>query len=244
MAVFREDLVRLVFHGNYHASATSTSAAREEFVHTLMLHLNMDGIIPTPDWTTLVNTAASKAAEKFASHWSGSPSIASYYSNLVRYHRVDAYHLDVNGLALHHGVAAMPTEVVGTQTTCLPPECAVVVSLRPDPSSTVFVNPGRRRGRFYLPAPSAAALAANGDLSTTFQNTVLSWAQSLINDIQGMHLTPTDSSTSHWDVVIASGREGTTAQVGEIRVGAVMDAQRRRRRSLPESYVSATISHS
>lgn len=123
----------------------------------------------------------------------------------------------VNGAS----VFTLTTPLVGTAsaTTQMPPEVAVVTSLR-----TSGRGP-RNRGRMYLPANSAtnsSGLIAAGSITT-----ILAAAASLGNNVAGA------IPGGYMAVVHQAGL--TYSTVAKVQVGNHWDAQRRRQNALPES---------
>ncbi len=85
-------------------------------------------------------------------------------------------------------------------------------------------------GRFYLPLPSMG-IGANGVIEVGDQTSVKGSCATL--------LTALNAVDSKYGVAVMSRKSGAPAQnmVTGFKVGAVLDTQRRRRRSLPEAYV-------
>jgi hypothetical protein len=123
----------------------------------------------------------------------------------------------------------------------LPAECSIVQSWGTH-------KLGRRgRGRIYPPPLTVAALDAYGNVSsgaatslmgvTGYMLENIGWSGSG-GDLWNIRPVVTGPSTTH----------GTGAWVGyavidSMRVGTVVDVQRRRRNKLPENYVSMAITH-
>lgn len=114
---------------------------------------------------------------------------------------------------------------VGTSTaTCLPFQCAPVVSLR-----TATLN-RRGRGRFY--APSLAVDQVDGGRMTSAAQTAL--ADGAVDLLAGL--------TSGGGTVVIYHRDlGSTSVVTSLDVGDVIDTQRRRRNQLVESRTSRLL---
>lgn len=106
----------------------------------------------------------------------------------------------------------------------LPYQCATVVSL--------LTNQRNRsgRGRFYTPSP-AVDQVTDGHLSATAAANTLAGAGALIDGLTAASLTP----------VLYSRTTKATTVVQELRVGDVVDTQRRRRNKLVETYVSSPV---
>ena len=108
--------------------------------------------------------------------------------------------------------------LVGTDATGpVPPQCAVVVSLR----TALFNKAGR--GRFYLPAFSTDKVAA-GRILTAARDSAAVASQKMIQSLNGAGYT----------VVVYHRSTKTHDNVVQISVGDVFDTQRRRRDKLIE----------
>lgn len=112
-------------------------------------------------------------------------------------------------------------------TAALPPQCSVVVSIR---SATAG---SRARGRMFLPPPAAAAMTTAGRLETTAQTEIADAVEDYFDQM---------TAAAH-SLVVVSGVGGvwTTYPALNIRVGNVIDTQRRRRSALAEVYTSRTV---
>lgn len=107
--------------------------------------------------------------------------------------------------------------------TMLPHECAVAVSTHAAAANR------KDQGRFYLPPPSVAQVT-DGLLESTPRARLLAGSVILINDLQGSGFTP-----------VIYHPDGTSDAIVQLRVGNVIDSQRRRRNKLIEAYVSAGV---
>lgn len=139
------------------------------------------------------------------------------------------YHPTPGGAATAVGASTGST-VAGSGTVTMPPQCAMVVSLL-----TPF--PGRRtRGRFYMPfltASMTSSLRIGGAVTLASRATSMA---SMLNAIGAAAETLPDL-----EPVIVSAAGGTITPVSSVRVGDVMDTQRRRRDALIENYASASV---
>lgn len=91
---------------------------------------------------------------------------------------------------------------------------------------------GGRFGRFYLPAPQQALIG--GVYSTATASDLLDSVQAAMTAVNGFLSA---AITGDVETVVASALgSGENRPVRELRVGLVPDTQRRRRRSLDESY--------
>lgn len=113
----------------------------------------------------------------------------------------------------------------GTSTaTCLPFQCAPVVSLR-----TATLN-RRGRGRFYVPSLAVDQVAA-GRMTTAAQTALADGAEDLLTGL----------TSAGGTVVIYHKDLGTTSVVTSLDVGDVIDTQRRRRNKLIEARTSRPL---
>jgi len=96
------------------------------------------------------------------------------------------------------------------------------------------------RGRIYWPTQAVTDIDATGLLSSTPQTAVKTdWVTAL----EAFAITPTGLG-NHWALPIVTGKPyANYAVITGIKVGNVVDTQRRRRRQLVESYVTGTTSY-
>ena len=124
------------------------------------------------------------------------------------------------------------TPVAGADTiNMLPPQTAVAISLGTSRS-------GRRgRGRFYLPPLTSDALTTDGLLKSSVPPRIATAAQTFVRAL--------NTSAPGQDLsmaVVVSGKPFTNyAKVTKVRVGDLVDTQRRRRKSIQEDYSPAEI---
>jgi hypothetical protein len=134
-----------------------------------------------------------------------------------------AQSFDDAGVVTGTGEAQLSTPEYGDSVNSLPPQCAVVVSLRtPIPGA-------RGRGRMYFPAPGADQVGIAGRLLTATRDAIGLRMALFFNAFNADPAMPT--------VAVASSVGEFVTSVDEIRVGDVIDTQRRRRDALPEAYV-------
>jgi len=112
----------------------------------------------------------------------------------------------------------------GTATAdMLPHECSVAVTV-------LGAHQNRKdTGRFFLPPPAVDQIT-NGRLPATPRDRLLAATQILINDLQGAAFTPV---IKHPDM--------TSTPIARVKVGDVIDVQRRRRNKLIEVYSTGGV---
>lgn len=126
--------------------------------------------------------------------------------------------------------AAVRTLSVGTAGTsgssALPPQCAVVLSLR------TALSGRRYRGRMYLPGIPTSKVTSNGTLTTTDR-------QAYADSAKGMMVAMDALFSGSDELCVYSRVEDHKERVTSIRVGNRIDTQRRRK--IPgETYVTGS----
>jgi hypothetical protein len=131
-----------------------------------------------------------------------------------------AHAAELDPLTGHQVDAASATvSLPGTDSAdMLPHECALVVSTH------AASERRQNQGRMYLPPPSVAQIT-DGRLEATPRARVAAAAAIIMNSLQGAAFTPV---IKHPDM--------TSDAITQIKVGDVIDAQRRRRNRLVEVY--------
>ena len=124
----------------------------------------------------------------------------------------------------------------------LPDQCALVVSLLTARSGRSF------RGRSYLPITGAGALIAGKVDPSNVATPAVQFMQALILGLNGSSVVvPTPTSTQLTGaprIAIQSKTSGQpAAPVNTVRVGDVIDTQRRRRDKLVETYITRDTSN-
>jgi hypothetical protein len=120
-----------------------------------------------------------------------------------------------------------------------PPQVALVVT-------TVAPNRGPARfGRFYLPMPGFT-LEADSRLSAANRDLLLTEVRDYLIGVRDGLTIPMAPDLADAPVANVSARgndgAGTLQRVSEIRIGRVLDTQRRRRRALAEDYGVRSLS--
>jgi len=122
------------------------------------------------------------------------------------------------------GAESTRTDAGTSTATCLPFQCAPVVTLR----TSTLSRAGR--GRFYAPSLAVDQVAA-GRMTTAARDTLADAAEDLV---QGL-------TAGGGNVVIYHRGPGTTTTVTSLDVGDVIDTQRRRRNKLIEARTSRPL---
>jgi hypothetical protein len=124
--------------------------------------------------------------------------------------------------------------LAGSGSASKTPQDAVVFSLRTN-------TPGARgRGRMYWPALAAtlnSTFQLSGPVPATIVNDVKTWLQASNTAIDNYYISI--ASVLRAALSVRSITDHVCRDVSSIQVGSVLDTQRRRRDTLPESYVSA-----
>lgn len=125
-----------------------------------------------------------------------------------------------------------PAVYHGTGDQALPTECAVCVSLNTG-------KPGRSyAGRSYLPGISASVLDVNGYVAHGAAVAFATAVADCFGDIDSSHPDPVLGDPT---VCVLSTKLGVLTGISSVRVGNIMDVQRRRRNGQPEGYVIEAV---
>jgi hypothetical protein len=95
------------------------------------------------------------------------------------------------------------------------------------------------RGRMYLPGPSTGIMNDHGHIDTTPQSNLLAAQIALLEGLSFDGVL----NTAKVRPVVTGGNYTRYGVITQVRVGDVVDTQRRRRRQLQETYVSDTPSY-
>lgn len=129
---------------------------------------------------------------------------------------------------------ATPTGTIdgGSVTVGLPAQLSTVASLR-------TINSTRRgRGRIYLPQQTTAILSTSaGIIGTTPRGNIATAVATLL---QAMVLDPVGTGV-HAAPIVTGAPWSTQFKILEVKVGNVVDAQNRRRRSIVETYTTVSV---
>lgn len=121
--------------------------------------------------------------------------------------------------------------ITGQSNAGMPFQTSLVLSLRTgDPG-------GSGRGRMYWPATGAVVSAATLRLASTVVGDAITGAKTYLKGIEAAIHANVDESVG---LAVWSRTKGSAALVNKIQAGDILDTQRRRRDSVPESYQSST----
>lgn len=177
---------------------------------------------------------AAEAAKPIILAW-GAAAGSGWSSNAqlsyVKWNRIDSEgHYQDTGVT--HRTDFAPT-AMGPATTIQANQIAMCVSWVTD-----FQRGPASKGRVFMPLPVHPPLQASGRISTanclTSANTAAAFLNSMNNSAQVISGLP-DIEAS-----VVSGVNATKARITSVRVGDVLDTQRRRRNQLPEVYTLGT----
>ena len=139
---------------------------------------------------------------------------------------------DVSDGLLAISTAASSPAIIGSGTLFMPPQNAVVVSLRTD-------TPGARgRGRIYWPA-CAVGIGANFRIAPTLPPLMLADFKTYFTAIEG--ILATNFPLIGFDLAVRSKVAKATPHVVRLQIGDVIDTQRRRRDTYVESYTTVSM---
>lgn len=209
------------------ADSISRTETDWTIVSTFNLGLGGGGIFSVDDW---LNDQLAPAVTTFFG--------ATHISSKVRLDSIKVSPITAAGL-VGEGRTALLTWTGSNPTgpttgNMMPLETAVAVSWQTP-------QIGRRgRGRVYLPAHGVSSCDADGmildGVCQDDRDAAIAWLQD--------SAVTSGIITQQWAIPIVTGDPWTAyGEILEVRVGHVWDAQRRRRRSLQEAYVTGTVSY-
>lgn len=154
--------------------------------------------------------------------------LRSMLSTAARITRVRTYGYGISGDAVASGAEPLTTPVIGTGTPNRPPQCAAVFTLQTGLA-------GRsRRGRIYWPWMGGSMDGST--LKSSVPLNAITQMATLLNALGAEAPDPTPM-----DPVVVSQSLNQVTPVTSVRVGDVVDTQRRRRDSLVETYYTASV---
>lgn len=139
--------------------------------------------------------------------------------------------LDETGVTLDLNEYFPVAPVAGASTVSKPNQCAIVVT-------TLTNTPSRRgRGRFYIPSLGTSTMSA-GRMAVTQRDSIATTAKTCLDAINSALTTFEATAELAVESNVGAGQESA---ITGLRVGDVIDTQRRRRDGLVESYTSRAL---
>lgn len=186
----------------------------------------LEGTFPGEVWSFGLYTDSSLSLAAMQSQWM--TGITNFWSTATALFCTDVETTRATTVELDPATGKQLTGAEDTRAdagtsaaTCLPFQCAPVVSLR----TATLSRAGR--GRFYAPSLAVDQVSA-GRMLTTARDTL---ADAALDLVQGL-------TSAGGNVVIYHRATGTTSLVTSLDVGDVIDTQRRRRNKLVEARTS------
>lgn len=176
-------------------------------------------------WRTQVEGFAEEVADRLASMYSNAATLAPYDAPMTS---VKFAYLGTDGKYKGEAIE-VPVTARGANNTGYLPQGTLVTTL----DSGKFKDPGKYN-RFYLPI-LPGDLAGQWRLTSGQQTAYANNVKSALVDINDIIENAPGSPAWIVGVVSASGT-GYASGVVAVRVGAIVDTQRRRRNKLPEAY--------
>lgn len=189
----------------------------------------LEGTFPGEQWSFGVYTDSNLSVTAMHSQWM--TGITNFWGTATALFCADVQTTRATTVELDPATGRQLTGAESTRTdagtstaTCLPFQCAPVVSLR----TAILSRAGR--GRFYAPSLAVDQVDA-GRMTTTARDTLADAAEDLLTGL----------TSAGGTVVIYHRASGTTTPVISLDVGDVIDTQRRRRNQLIEARTSRAL---
>lgn len=209
------DVIRIVTSGPTNVGAD---------VWNVVWHAQSDFSMTTDNLQTYANIIR----DAWTEGWFHQSSITGFLNAGSSMDQVQVYTLDAENHVIDTAIAVTSGFVNGTGVHALPAECALVASLETGRAGRSY------RGRSYLPGIDATALNANGQVDTTVQGELAVAFADLMSSIN--IATSGGFPDHHATLGVLSLVQSVISPITSIKVGNVMDSQRRRRNGSPESY--------
>lgn len=232
------DIVHVVIRGAILDANASTNEIEEFNFGFYVLPSDLGGIT---DWNVAVANIAGTVATQWRNRWTSAVSpntngARTWFPQTVVFKEVRAYHLNAAGLTLHMFSVPMTnldgSRMLGTANSALPPQTSLCISLY-SYGIGAFNPDGRRgRGRYYLPPVDPGQLVPPGLLATGQQTAFSIWQHAFLNAVRGSSIASGGGTMQ----LVLNGSDGEARPVARLRVGRVIDTQRRRRGDLLEAY--------
>lgn len=203
----------------------SIADGQDEWNCGFALELLPDGL----DWATSAAAVSTDIKDLIVDFWTD-PLLSTPQGATLDY--VKLAHIDTDGTYMEAPVVVPVSPTPGALAGNYVPQISTVVTLQ----SNKYKDPGKYN-RFYLPVGN---LTGTGDyqLSTIEQGRLLTAAQTLFNGINAI----TTGGTTIVTICASNSSLVTTVEPAVfVKVGRVLDTQRRRRNKISESYDSLPI---
>lgn len=192
-------------------------------------HISDPSAPPFPGWNNVCDGLSQRAANAWATNFQ-----AGRFAAPVKFRRAVCYHYDqpleqVLDRGESTGTQGVPW--AGTGAAC-PPQLSVAVTTQGFDPAVAAAQSRRKRGRFYLPTPGKEAFDNDGELVSTWQNEVMTMAANFWDDLTGTF------DNVHMEPMVVSRAGQFVTPITWLRMGRVIDTQRRRRNRIAESYVN------
>lgn len=205
--------LRLTVHGSINGEACSFGvSARGDIAVDAFDQVTAQNFLAQadPDTTTFLNA------------------LKTYCGQVVTWTGLRVRMWDDAGVLTQLAERQFATPITNSNQSVLPGYCAAVVTLLTD-------RPGRRyRGRFYIPVTSTGGMS-QGKMSTAMRDAIAlaakNWLSALDNAPGIDTLVPAFKT-----VVYSDALNGGTTDISKVRVGDVMDLQRRRNNEQLETF--------
>lgn len=193
------------------------------------------------DWQEIVDSLAGLAVAAWVEHMDKS----NFSSNVIGMRSVVYHYRQDHKEVLHRAEAAFTeaTAWKGTAQGSWPPQNTIVASLYGYDPAGYAPQRARKRGRVYLPTPSPQVVDGSGSMTPGATGGWATMFKALVDELTSDLGTNGGgvASEHHWRPYVASVAGQMATQVTHIRVGNIIDTQRRRRAQLDEAYVDLPI---
>jgi hypothetical protein len=212
--------------GTYKCQVAANIRNSETMVHTLWLAPRVPGAGAGADATQFAADSVRDAFARFLTVVAApaSATVASLLDAQTIYTTVTAYQMDpATGRATDLAQAGFASTAKGTATAPLPPQVALVLSLKSG-------RPGRsRNGRLFLGGLGTNAMASDGRLTSAAQAVFGEAGARLFREMGSSPQFP-----DAYDSAIVSALIGEANSIKSVRVGGAFDTQRSRRKNLAD----------
>lgn len=193
------------------------------------------------DWQPLVEAIALQGVEAWIANFPKTD-----FSRGVQGNRVVCYHYRQDHKeVLHRAEAGFSGDNAWQSTTgaSLPPQNALVASLYAYDPAGYAPQRARKRGRIYLPTPAQGVVDGSGQMTLGGAGGWAGYVKDFLNDMTAELGTLGGGALNdmRWRPYVSSVAGEMATQVSHVRVGTVVDTQRRRRAQLVEGYADLAL---